>query len=178
MGRSIIERLAGGDMDPQLAEVFDEPWDILEVAAMSLAFEDVMTALDLAADAVLLMCGEPLRTTGQFYDMGQLKKMHHRLAAPIFIRAWIDHLVQHPDLKLLEECRHPLTHRYVRRHIGVRVGGTNSGRALSEITTLHGRGAPRGRGSLGVLIPQLVTFGEAQVEALCQAILSDFPAPQ
>jgi hypothetical protein len=177
MGRTIVARLATDKID-HLTAMFSQPWDILEVGAMSLAFEDVMTALDLCADAIFLACREPLDAAGRFYDLGNLKKRHQRLSASPSIRAWIDQLLRHPDLSLAEDCRHPLTHRFVRRHILMAVGeGPPSARSLSEITTLHGVDPPRGRGSIGVLIPRVVGFGEAQLESLCRAILTDFPAP-
>ncbi len=145
---------------------------------MSLAFEDAMTAIDLCVDAVFLGCGRPLGATGRFCDLGDLKKQHRQLKAPAAIRSWIDHVLPNPDLKLLEECRQPLTQRFVRRHISVAVGeGGPSGKALSEITTLHGQGSHKSWGSIGDPIPRLVGFGEAQLESLCQAILTDFPAP-
>ena len=40
---------------------------------MSLGFGKVLTALDLCADAILLACGRPLHTKGQFYDLGNLR---------------------------------------------------------------------------------------------------------
>jgi hypothetical protein len=174
MGRTIVDLLAGGKAD-QLA-MFGQPWDIMEVGAMSLGFEDAMTALDLCADAVLLACGREPLASGLFYDLGNLRKLRPQLAAPPAIRAWIDRLLRHPDLTLLEECRQPLTHRFVRRQIFL-AAGAGSGRSPSEITTLHGQGSPQGRGSIAVLIPRLVTFGEMQLESLCRAILKDFPAP-
>lgn len=50
--------------------VFDQPWEILEVAAMSLGFGDVLTTLDLCADAALLASLQPLHPKGQFYELG------------------------------------------------------------------------------------------------------------
>jgi hypothetical protein len=174
MGRTIVDLLARGKVD-HLA-MFGQPWDILEVGAMSLGFEDAMTALDLCADAVLLACGRTPQANGQFYDLGNLKKLQQQLAAPPAVRAWIEQLLRHPDLTLLEDCRNPMTHRFLRRHMFLAVGGT-PGRSLSEITTLHGQGPPQSRGSIADLIPRLVTFGETQLESLCKAILTDFPAP-
>ncbi len=171
-GRTIIGRLANGEMD-QLQAIFGQPWDVLEVAAMSLAFEDVMTAIVLCTDAVLLICGELPDPRGQFYGLGDLKKRRGKLAAPAAIRAWIDQLLQHSDLTLLEDCRHALTHRTVRRHPRLRlVSGRPARRALTEITTLHGQDPPQSRGSIGELIPRLVSFGETQLESLCQAVLT------
>ncbi len=40
------------------------PWDALELASMSLGFGDVLTAVDLRADAELLTGREPLRASG------------------------------------------------------------------------------------------------------------------
>ncbi len=79
-------------------------------------------------------------------------------------------------MTLLEDCRHPITHRHVRRHINVTLGNVvPTGRALAEITTLHGEGGARWRGSIADLVPRLVAFGEEQLELLCRAILTPRP---
>jgi len=182
MGRTIVQRLSAGKMDPQLEAIFGQPWKILEVGAMSLAFEDVMTALDLCADAVFLICGEPTHpkggAPGQFYDLGNLKKRQGQLDAPAAIRGWIGQLLQDADkpdgdMTVLKDCRDALAHRQVRQHpMATFTSGVPTGMALSEITTLHGQGRVQGRGSIGELIPRLVGFGEAQLESLCKAILT------
>ena len=178
MGRTIVGRLGGGVMDADLDRIFGEPWDILEVAAMSLAFEDATTALDLCADVAMLVGGKPLLANGKYYDVGLLRRDHLKLRLTPSVKAWVDQLLAHADLALLAACRNPLTHQSVRRHMGVTFGGgVPAGRALSEITTLHGANPPQGRGSIAILIPQLVGFGETQVETLCSAILADFPGP-
>ncbi len=64
---------------------------------MSLGVGDVMTALDLCADAVLLACGQPLLPRGRFYDLGNLKTMQGKLAAPPDIKVWVDQSLKHPD---------------------------------------------------------------------------------
>jgi hypothetical protein len=174
MGRTISGRLGGGPMDPQLEAVFGQPWNVLEVAAAGLSSGQVMSAIDLCADAVLLTCGEPLQGSGRFYDLGELRKRRRRLAAAPGLRAWIDQLLAHPDLAELEDCRHHLTHRTPRRHITYRVDGrgTPTVRELAEITTLHGVKPPQWRGSIAELVPRMVAFGEEQLEALCTAILT------
>ena len=132
-GRTIVEHMAIGEVD-QLSAIFDEPWDILEVAAMSLGFEDAVTAIDLCADAVFLACGRPLRTLGGSTTWASSNSSTNTLPLqPPFVPG-SDQLLQHADLPLLEDCRHPLTHRFVRRHIAL-----GAGRGLSEITTLHGQ---------------------------------------
>ncbi len=178
MGRTIVTRLGNGVLDSELDRIFSEPWDILEVAAMSLAFEDAMTALDLCADAVMIAGGQPIRADGKYYDIGLLRRDQKKLTLTPSVQAWVVQLLPQTDLALLTACRNPLTHQSVRRHIGVTLGtGVPTGRALSEITTLHGAAPPKGRGSIGILIPQLVGFSEKQVEALCSAVLADYPAP-
>jgi hypothetical protein len=178
IGRTMVGRLGGGSMDPDLDRIFSQPWEILEVAAMSLAFEDTMTALDLCADAVMIAGGQPMPANGRFYDVGLLRRDRRKLTLTGSVVAWVDQLLLHADLALLVACRNPLTRQTVRRHIGVTMGtGIPTGRSLAEITTLHGNAPPQNRGSIGVLIPQLVSFGERQVEALCNAVLADFPAP-
>jgi len=50
--------VASGDRGYQrFRGVFPEEWDIVEIAAMSLAFEDSATALDLCANTVYLAAG-------------------------------------------------------------------------------------------------------------------------
>ena len=186
MGRTIVERLGHGQMDGALDEIFKVDWNVLEVAAMSLAFEDVMTALDLCCDAVFLACGvgrvvDQKSGDERHFDLGQLRGRQRSkipLNATPSVQAWIGGLLGHQDLALLEACRHALAHRLVRRHMGVTIEeGRPSGRALTEITTLHGPVQVKGRGSIGVLIPRLVGFGEDQLHHLCEAVLADFPSP-
>src|SRR5262245_17500676 len=65
MGRSSVQRLRWSEpFDAQLAAVFDQPPAVLVRGAMSLAFEDVKTGLDLCADAVVLISGRPPRDNG------------------------------------------------------------------------------------------------------------------
>jgi hypothetical protein len=169
MGRTIVGALAAGKTD-QLA-IFGQPPEILEVASMSLAFEDVMTALDLSADAIFLACGQPLHASGRFYDLGELKKQHEKLPVSAALRAWIDQLLAHPDLALLQACRQDLTHRVPKMLSGVG-NVTSLGRPLSEIArTFDAQGRAENLGSIGDLIPRLVGFGEMQFETLCEAIL-------
>jgi hypothetical protein len=181
IGQTVVDRLRAGQLDPQLEAIFGQPWEILEVASMSLGFGDVMSALDLCADAVLLACGRPPRPNGRFYDLNDLRASSPTppgrpprppLVAPPRLRAWIDQLLAHPDLQLLRDCRNPVVHQKLRRHRGVTMeNGLVTGRALSEITTLHGQGPAQWRGSIGDLVPRLVGFGEAQLVGLCRAVI-------
>lgn len=172
MGRTIVEQLGTGQMDPHLGALFGQSWEILEVAAMSLGFGDVMTAIDFCADAVLPACGEPPRPGGMFYGLRYLRALQGTLTAPIAVHLWIHQLLAQADLTLLEECRHPAVHRKFRRHISVtRENGVPTSRALAEISTLHGSDPARPRGSIGELVPRLVGFGEGQLEGLCRAVL-------
>ncbi len=50
-----------------------------------------------AADAVLLACGQPLLPRGRFYDLGNLKTLQGKLAAPPDIKVWVDQSLKHPD---------------------------------------------------------------------------------
>ena len=178
IGWTLVERLGKREMADELKALKDVPWEICEVAGMSLGFEDSMTALDLCADAVFLACREPAKARGRFYDVADLRQLGAQLAAPPSIRGWIDSFLAEPDLTLLEECRHALAHRHVRRHYAVTLSpGVPVERALSEITTFAHGGAGRSRGSIDALIPRLVRFAERQAESVCEAILRDFPAP-
>ena len=179
MGRSIVERLdAQGPLDALLTEVFHQPREVFWMAAMSLGFEDVMTALDLCADAVLLLGGWQPLDNGSYYDLRHLKRQRRKLTVPPQVQTWVDQLLApHDDLTLLAECRHALAHRNPRLHPLVRWEDGRAVMALPELTTLHGRDPQRGtpiarwRGSIGDLVPGLVGFGEEQLEALCLATL-------
>jgi hypothetical protein len=174
IGRTIASQLGAGHMDLELKAIFNQPWDVLEVTAMSLGFGETMCAIDLCADAVLLAGGEEPLATGKFYDLGTLQRRRAKLVASPAVRAWIDQLLAHPDLAVLKDCRDHLTHRTPRRHITMALGsnGVPTGRALAEITTLHGEDGARWKGSIADLVPRLVGFGEDQLESLCRAILA------
>jgi hypothetical protein len=173
-GWTIVHRIGGGQMDSELVEVFRLPWEDLEVAAMSLGFGNTMSAIDLCADAVLLACHQPLHDKGRCYDLGELRKGRAKLVGPPGLLAWADQLLAHPDLAGLQECRDHMTHRTPRRHVTAIIDrrGAVGGRALAEISTLHGKDGVRWQGSIGDLIPRAVRFGEQQLELLCRAILA------
>ena len=86
MGATIVERLGADQMEADFNAISKVPWEISEVAGMSLAFEDSMTTLDLCADAVFLACGHQRLANGQFYDVGQLRKRHLSLAPTPAVR--------------------------------------------------------------------------------------------
>jgi hypothetical protein len=155
---------------------FPEGWDVLEVTAMSLGFGDVASALDLCANAVYLAAGAPPNPTGRFVDLGNWSQAGFRSATqlPPATNGWLSQVLTHQDTKLLTRCREALVHRTVTRKAGM----GPSGRSLAEITTLPTPGGvpPRSLGSIGVLIPKLVAYGEDQVRLCCQALLADFRA--
>lgn len=180
MGWAIGAGLGGGGIDARLHALFDQPHDVLEVAATSLGFNSTMSALDLCADAALLACGEPLKGDGRFYDVEELRRrQRHRLAVPAALRGWIDRFLACPELAELIDCRHGLTHRTPRREITYRPErrGMPAVRELAEITTLHGVGPAQPHGSIADLVPRLVSFGEDQLQALCTAFLAPRPTP-
>jgi hypothetical protein len=173
LGRVIVDRLAADGMAADLAALKLPSWEVAEVSAMSLAFEDSMTALDLCADAVFLASGAQRRAADRFYDFGTLKKSVQTLATTASVAAWVNAILGDRDLSLLEGCRHALTHRYFRRTFVVALqSGREMTRGLSEITDYSGKSL----GSIGVLIPRIVGFAEMQFESLCLAFLADFPA--
>ena len=71
MGQRIVEELGSGSTGvARVRAVFHEEWDVLEIGAMSLGFEDVMTALDLCANAVYLASGGAPTSDGAYKDLG------------------------------------------------------------------------------------------------------------
>lgn len=156
----------------RLESVLPETWDVFEVAAMSLGFEDVMTALDLCAHAAYLAAGGTPNAAGSFVDLGYWTPARIN-TLPAATKAWMEELLAHPDVDLLRQCRYGLAHRLVTRHI--RIGG-GVDRALAEISTLPTpAGAPgTSLGSIADLIPRLLRFGEAQYSACCLALQADF----
>ena len=176
VGRTIVEQLAAGATDRQLESVLGHPWETLEVIAMSLGFGNVMSGLDLCADAVLIIGGapavKPKGPLGGFYDLGDLRALRRTFSASPAVEKWGDRLLAHQDLKLLKTCRDALTHRQVRQHPGVHWENGRAIRTLAEITPLDSRGVVRSLGSIGELVPRLVAFGEEQLEGLCRAILT------
>jgi hypothetical protein len=175
MGRTIVQMLESGPQGfATLQAIFSDQWDTLEVAAMSLGFEDVTTAIDLCANAVYLATGGTASSDGRFKDLSYWSADRvSRL--PTATRAWVSGLVSDPDTEVLQKCREALAHRTLRRHIAVQVGGVEA-RSLVEITPLATPGGdpPRSLGSIGVLIPQLVAFGETQFVLCCEALKADF----
>lgn len=173
IGERIVKELsAGNDGYQQLFAVFPEPWDVLEVAAMSLAFEDVTTALDLCANAVYVAAGGTPSLSGEFKDLRYWTPA--RVASlPSASRKWVGDLLADPNTATLRLCREGLAHRLVTRHI--RMGG-GVDRSLAEIATLATPGGTPSvtLGSILDLIPQLVRFGEGQYETCCRTLQADF----
>jgi hypothetical protein len=175
MGRQIVELLESGPEGlARLQEIFPGQWDTLEVAAMSLGFEDVTTAMDLCSNAVYLATGGTPSSDGRFKDLGHWSA-HRASTLPTATRDWVTGVVGDPQTEVLQKCREALAHRTLRRRIAVQVGSIE-GRSLVEITTLPTPGGvpPQSLGNIGVLIPQLVAFGETQFVLCCEALKADF----
>jgi hypothetical protein len=175
VGEHIVAELASGSGGlARLQAVMPEEWDVLEVAAMSLAFEDTMTALDLCANVLYLVSGGTPAT--QFKDLAYWtpppaapSPAAKRVASlPTATQSWISTLLASSDFDDLREARHALTHRTVSRVIRVTFGG-GPGRSLAEIAT-----PTRSLGSIDIVIPRLVDFGEKQYELFCKALVIDY----
>ncbi len=174
VGGRIVEELTVGEQSSQrLQALLGVDWDVLEVTAMSLVFGDVMTALDLCADAVMVTNGHARPKSGAFFGVRDLKKLvQEKRPGPIL--NWTVELLQSPKLTLLKQSRDALTHRHVRRHIALTLG-SNVSRSLVEIT--DGDGVPLG--DIGSLSVDFLAFGGDRLSALCDALeaafLSDRP---
>jgi hypothetical protein len=173
MGERIVAELGSGPAGvARLQAVFDEDWEILEIGAMSLAFEDVMSALDLCANAVYLVSGRAPSSDGRYKDLGWWKP--ERLSnLPSNTKDWLVAIQAHPDKHRLDHCRTELAHRASQRHV-IRAADGASTPSLTEITIPGVGGDPPERVSIGVLIPRLVEFGKEQFLRCCAALESDF----
>ena len=173
MGQRIVEELGSGSTGvARVRAVFHEEWDVLEIGAMSLGFEDVMTALDLCANAVYLASGGAPTSDGAYKDLGYWTP--GRVGSlPTNTHDWLLALLAHPDKQLLKHCRDELAHHAVPRHDFRGAGGAATP-PLTEITIPAVGGDPPARVSIGVLIPRLVAFGEDQFVRCSAALEADF----
>ena len=173
IGERIVTELGTGiDGYRRLQATLEQDWDVLEVAAMSLGFEDVTTALDLCSHAAFLATGGVPSADGKFKGLAILTTAPVE-TWPIATRAWAHELASHRDLQVLRQCRDGLAHRLVTRHI--RIGG-GVARSLAEISTPPVLGGNDGvvLGNIGELIPRLLRFGEIQFVNCCAALRGDF----
>lgn len=180
-GQRIVESLKAGHVG-ELTQLFGIQWDALEVMAMSLGFGDVMSALDLCADALYLVTGGTPKSTGGFKDMGWWTPSRATTLPPR-LRAWINALLVSADWPLLKNCRHPIIHRYLQRTIAVSftdslaTGQTSYHRSLVDISLPPPppyTAAPTPLGNIGDLIPRLRGFGEAQYHDFCAALQATY----
>jgi len=117
MGERIAAELRSGSAGvARVRAVFHDEWDVLEIGAMSLAFEDVMTALDLCANAVYLASGGTPTADGAYKDLG-FWTPRRLVKLPSNTQEWLLALQVHPDMILLDHCRTELAHRAVQRHV-------------------------------------------------------------
>jgi hypothetical protein len=173
MGERIAAELGSGSAGvARVRAVFHEEWDVLEIGAMSLGFEDVMTALDLCANAVYLVSGGTPTSDGAYKDLGYWTP-GRLVKLPSNTHDWLLALQAHPDKHLLAHCRTELAHRAVQRHV-IRGAGGAASPPLTEMTIPAVGGDPPARVSIGVLIPRLVEFGKDQFLRCCAALEADF----
>jgi hypothetical protein len=175
VGEGIVEALIEGTSGfLRLQRQFHESWDVMEVAAMSLSFEDTHTSLDLCANAIYLASGGTPSADGSYKGMTHWKALQ-AATLPANCRAWVEALASHPDTGLLKECRHALSHRSVRRDLSIGLGSVEY-RTLIQISIPPVPGTAEGRplGSIEKLIPGLVRFGEDQFAACCAALRADY----
>lgn len=172
MGQKMVVSLAHGRF--RFMQSLNEEWDIAEVAAMSLSFGDVATALDLCADAIYRANAGSRPPSGAFWDLGQWGRPPKAVVLQPASAAWVKRTLRSSRQSELKACRDALTHRRVRRDIAVSVGAS-PGRSLARIAGAGSPGAPGPvLGDIGILIPRMVAFGESRFRACCQALRADF----
>jgi len=162
--------------------------NVFEVAAMSLGFGDVMSALDLCGSALDAMSNaSPPALDKRGADMGdwfsdpskskskRAQEFHsRRQQLPSEVQAWLDHLEAHPDWDLLKTCRDPIVHRLFPR--ALIASSVNTGLTLAKIDlTLAGNTDPRTADpaqlrDISDLILKVLSFGEDQYRTFCKAL--------
>jgi hypothetical protein len=119
-------------------ELSDATWDTVEHAAMSLAVEDVITAMDLCAAVIQSLVGEPTQSGSHVWDVSIARRAKiPEVWAPL--RDWLDNLVTHQHYERLITWRHALAHRgYERTTWSVRTRDAEGVEGLDrEPTTIY-----------------------------------------
>ena len=187
-----------GTLDPY---TLDPDVGVLEVAATSLTFGDVMTALDLVADALWsLVSPDVIPSLGDrnYADVGSwtegkppsptdtwlvriARTRPVTASVPAPLSTWLRSLLAHPSYALLKRSRDRATHRRFPRTIFLST--VDGPRQLSSIdVSLRGdtdaaTADPENLRDIGELIREFVAFGENQLQAFVTAVLAAYPEP-
>jgi hypothetical protein len=85
-------------------------WNTVEHAAMSLAVEDVITAMELCGAIIQSLVGEPTRWGNRVWTLKQCEDGRIPVTwAPL--QAWLDNLRAHQHYERLTAWRHAMVHR-------------------------------------------------------------------
>jgi hypothetical protein len=90
-------------------ELGEGSWDAVEHAAMSLAVEDVITAMDLCGAIIESLVGEPTRWGNRVWDLNYADGRIPDTWAPL--QTWLDKVLAHQHYKRLIAWRHAMVHR-------------------------------------------------------------------
>lgn len=181
IGHSITARLEKEDGLEALQSLLQvDQGYIYEVAAMSLGFGDIMTALALCGSALdVIERRTPYEPDDHVADIGKWFGKSHgfpkkRQCLPSEMKTWLDELESDCDWPLLKRCRHPIVHR--RFHRTLALSSLKTGLTLVKIdltldkqtdpTTAN----PEDLRDIGELIYQLLLFGEGRFRRFCAAL--------
>jgi hypothetical protein len=111
IGYRMAERLSGGQGDQLRALLGGGDWDTVEHAAMSLAVEDVVTAMDLCAAIIQsLVRPAPTRWGDRVWDINSVNASDIP-ATWVPLHGWLDNLRRHEHYRRLVAWRHAMVHR-------------------------------------------------------------------
>jgi hypothetical protein len=109
VGYRMAVRLTEDQGAPLRHELGGADWNTVEHAAMSLAVEDVITAMDVCGAVIQSLVSEPTRWGNRVWDLNYAAGRIPNIWAPL--RTWLDNALAHQHYKRLIAWRHAMVHR-------------------------------------------------------------------
>lgn len=135
--------------------IFDSRYEAVEISAISGVLRSCVTALDLCGAFVgALATGQAPNPEERHLDIGDWTQARIEAEAPSQFAGWLTNLQNHGDWVLLQDLRAAVTHRTLRRHINIVIGG-EAERGLS----IYRDEEPL---PIEELLPKLIRFSGAQ----------------
>lgn len=154
-------------------ELGESGWDAVEHAAMSLAVEDVITAMDLCAAIIQSLVGEPTRWGNRVWD---LKYAVGRIPDPWSpLQTWLNNVLAHQQYQRLIAWRQAMVHRGYEKielsgEVGI-VGTVDSEKREPSIIFVRAKDdGPHITFELPGDLAACVLLGVREFRALCAAI--------
>jgi hypothetical protein len=174
IGYRMAERLSGGQGDQLRALLGGGDWDTVEHAAMSLAVEDVVTAMDLCAAIIQsLVRPAPTRWGDPVWDINSVRDADIPEAwAPV--RGWLENLQRHEHYGRLIAWRHAMVHRSYEK-VSLATRWSSAGTSVDEErgpSSIYVRAADESLLSFDLpdALGTMVLLGARQFQAFCIAV--------